>query len=183
MAYFNPAYDGNVPRWRVRCGFVCQGVQCSVVGESAVNPEAPKAKRVKIFCSRHAREEGRTVKGRSKDLKRYVMSLPEEAKKRARAEAKSTLKVKKKKVDTPDDKRKASIRRWLGSSSFKECSAFHRNMILDELRVPPLLLGGSKDPTRVYLCDSFRLDDLRYLFEKRSDGRQLFLVRGSSIIR
>jgi len=182
---YDSAFDGNVPRWRVRCGFECQGERCGVVGESAQNPEAPKAKRVKIFCPRHAREEGRTLKGRNKEDRRYVMCLSEEDKERARADRVTTSTHHKKRISrAPAVTRKNSVATWLGCRDFEECSVFHRNMILDELRVPPLLLGRDKDPTRVYFLSSFRLADLKYLFKKRpSDNRRLILVRGSSIIR
>ena len=183
MSWRNPAYDGNVPRWTVRCGFVHGGVQCSVVGESAQNPEAPKAKKVKIFCPHHARQEGRTVNGRNAEDKRYVMCLSKEDKKRARAEQKTIGRQKKKKLESPYMARRHTVKALLGTVAFQECSVFHREMILAELRVPPLLLGTRKDPTRVYLMNDFSLDDLKYLFEKRADGRMLYLVRGSSIIR
>ena len=175
-------YDGRLKRWPVRCGFVCEGKQCSVVGESGQNPEAPKAKSVKIFCKKHAREDGRIWKGRNQQLMNYVMSVSSEDKKRAREEAKKK-EVQKKQRRAPTDKRNKSVYEWLGTRRFKEYSVFHRNMILGELRVPPLLLGDSKKPTRVYLMNDFALDNLKYLFEKRADGRQLFFVRGSSIIR
>ena len=183
ISVYDSAYDGKMRRWRVRCGFVCQGLQCSVEGETAQNPEAPKASKHKIFCPRHAREDGRTTHGRNKKLRHYIMTLSETDKKRARADTKSVDRQQKKKRETPARARKVTVAGWLGSSSFKECSVFDRNLILGELRVPPLLLGRERDPTRVYLFNSFRLDDLRYLYEKRSDGRQLFFVRGSSIIR
>ena len=181
---YDAAYDGNVPRWPVRCGFVCQGVQCSVEGETAQNPEAPKASKHKIFCPRHAREDGRTTHGRNKKLRHYIMTLSETDKKRARADTKSVDRQQKKKRLTPADARKKSVYTWLGKHSFKECSVFHSKMVLDELRVPPLLLGDDQHRTRVYLCNDFALDDLQYLYKKRrKDGRMLFFVRGSSIIR
>ena len=177
-------YDGKLKRWRVRCGFVCQGLQCSVEGETAQNPEAPKASKHKIFCPRHAREDGRTTHGRNKKLRHYIMTLSETDKKRARADTKSVDRQQKKKRLTPADARKKSVYTWLGKHSFKECSVFHSKMVLDELRVPPLLLGDDQHRTRVYLCNDFALDDLQYLYKKRrKDGRQLFFVRGSSIIR
>ena len=111
------------------------------------------------------------------------MTLSETDKKRARADTKSVDRQQKKKRLTPADARKKSVYTWLGKHSFKECSVFHSKMVLDELRVPPLLLGTTQNRTRVYLFNSFPLDDLRYLFEKRADGRMLYLVRGSSIIR
>ena len=180
---YNPAYDGRVKRWRVRCGFVCQGVQCSAEGECNVNPVAPRPSKHGVFCAKHAREDGRTMKGPNRKLRDLVMCVPLEDKKRAREDQKYVNRQKKKKTISPTAQRKISVSCWLGSGPFKECSVFHRNLVLEELRVPPLLLGRERDPTRVYLFNSFRLDDLRYLYEKRSDGRQLFFVRGSSIIR
>ena len=180
---YNPAFDGKVNRWRVQCGFECGGERCPAVGECGRNPEGKKASEVGIYCRRHAREDGRTTKGRNSHLKKYVMTLSADDKKRARADVKED-RFRRKKTRVPADKRKITVSRWLGSVPFEECSVFHREMILDELRVPPLLLGDrSRDPTRVYLMNDFPLDDLKYLFEKRADGRQLFFVRGSSIIR
>ena len=183
FSVYDSAYDEKVRRWRVRCGCVVQGVQCSVVGEYKTNPEAPRPSKYKIFCPRHAREDGRTMKGRNSKLRDLVMCKSVEDKKRLREDATSVDRQQKKKRETPARARKVTVAGWLGSSSFKECSVFDRNLILGELRVPPLLLGDSKKPTRVYLFNSFPLDDLKYLFEKRADGRMLYLVRGSSIIR
>ena len=111
------------------------------------------------------------------------MTLSADDKKRAREDQKYVNRQKKKTAISPTAQRNISVSMWLGSDPFKECSVFHSGVILDELRVPPLLRGNSRNRTRVYLFNSFRLDDLRYLYEKRSDGRQLFFVRGSSIIR
>ena len=124
------------------------------------------------------------MKGPNRKLRDLVMCVPLEDKKRARAEAEKLGKgQKKKKTKSPEEERRRSVSTWLGLRSFKECSVFHSKMVLDELRVPPLLLGTTQNRTRVYLFNSFPLDDLRYLFEKRADGRMLYLVRGSSIIR
>ena len=183
---YDPAYDGRVPRWRVRCGFECDGVRCPAVGECSTNPDAPRAREVLIFCRDHGREDGRTANGRHSNLTQYVMSLSKEDKKRARADASSRGGQRKKKKETAAHTRKRNVKLWLGSGKFKECSVFHSKMILSELRVPSLLLGGHKkgEPrSRVFLFDSFALTDLKYLFEKRVDGRMLYLVRGSSIIR
>jgi len=181
MTHWDPAYDGNVPRWTVRCGFVHEGVQCSVVGVTAQKPDAPKAKRVKIFCPHHAREEGRTFHGRNKEDRQYVMCLSDADKKRARED---TIYVdrKKKKTRSPARLRKESVSMWLGSGGFEECNVYYTKLILGELRVPPLLLGGY-DRARVYLFNSFSLADLQYVYKRRADGRMLYLVRGSSIIR
>ena len=181
---YNPAHDGKTKRYDVRCGFECEGVQCGVVGQCIPNPEAPKSKKVKIFCQDHAREDGRTMTGRNKDLRHYVMTVSDEDKKRARADVKDD-RFRRKKKKVPADERRYTVSRWLGSKPFQECSVFHRNMIMDELRVPPLLRGDIiRNPTRVYLFNDFNLDDLKYLFKKRpSDKRRLFFVRGSSIIR
>ena len=86
---YQEEYDGKLKRWRVRCGFVCEGKQCSVVGESGLNPEAPKATKNKIFCPRHAREDGRTAKGRNSNLRDLVMCKSAEDKKRIREDVKS----------------------------------------------------------------------------------------------
>ena len=180
---YDPAYDGKGKRWRVQCGFECAGERCRVMGECARNPEGPKAREFGIYCPRHAREDGRTKTGRNKDLRHYIMTVSKDDKKRLREDQKYVDKAPKKKRNSPAVKRKASVYEWLGSRSFKECSVFDRNMILGELRVPPLLLGDSKRPTRVYLMNDFSLDNLKYLFEKRADGRKLFFVRGNSIIR
>ena len=181
---YDEEYDGKFKRWRVQCDFECEEGRCPVVGEWHHKPEGKKAREVGIYCRRHAREDGRTTDGRNSHLRTYVMTLSADDKKRAREDVKHEQKRKKKKVLTPGVHRKKSVQSWLGTLRFEECSVFHRDMILDELRVPPLLLGRGKDPARVYLCDSFRLDDLKYLFKKRrSDGRQLFFVRGNSIIR
>ena len=180
---YNPAFDGKMKRWRVQCGFECGGERCPFVGEVNCDPESPKAKEFGIFCKRHAREDGRTAKGRNKHLRHLVMTLSEADKKRARADQKYVDKARKKKRETPEMVRKKSVYTWLGKHSFKECNVFHSKMVLDELRIPPLLLGERMRRTRVYLCNDFALDDLKYLFEKRADGRQLFFVRGSSIIR
>ena len=122
--------------------------------------------------------------GRNKDLRHYVMTVSDEDKKRARADVKDD-RFRRKKKKVPADERRYTVSRWLGSKPFQECSVFHRNMIMDELRVPPLLRGDIiRNPTRVYLFNDFNLDDLKYLFKKRpSDKRRLFFVRGSSIIR
>ena len=130
MTHWDPAYDGNVPRWTVRCGFVHEGVQCSVVGVTAQKPDAPKAKRVKIFCPHHAREEGRTFHGRNKEDRQYVMCLSDADKKRARED---TIYVdrKKKKTRSPARLRKESVSMWLGSGGFEECNVFHSKMVLD----------------------------------------------------
>lgn len=181
---YNPAFDGNVPRWRVQCGFECAGERCGVWGEWTQSPEGKKAREVGIYCKRHAREDGRTTHGRNSHLRKYVMTLSADDKKRAREDQTHDNKQKKKKTRGRSDERHRGVSKWLGSVAFEECSVFHSKMVLDELRVPPLLLGTSKNRTRVYLSNSFRLDDLRYLFEKRpSDNRQLFFVRGNSIIR
>ena len=180
---YQEEYDGKLKRWRVRCGFVCEGKQCSVVGESGLNHEAPKAKSVKIFCKKHAREDGRIWKGRNQKLMNYVMSVSSEDKKRAREDQKHVNGQKPRKKNSPAAERKQTVSGWLGSVRFEECNRYHADLVLNELRIPPLLLGRNKDPTRVYLLSSFALADLKYLFEKRADGRMLYLVRGSSIIR
>lgn len=181
---YNPVFDGKVKRWRVQCGFECGGERCPEVGECAPNPEGKKAREVGIYCRRHAREDGRTTHGRNSHLRQYVMSLSTDDKKRARADAKGEGNYRKKKASVaPSVTRKHCVTKWLGSVEFEECSVYHTKLILDELRVPPLLLGESKKPTRVYLMDDFSLDDLQYLYKRRADGRMLFLVRGSSIIR
>lgn len=112
------------------------------------------------------------------------MSVPLEDKKRAREDQIYVDGQRKKKKSSPEQERRTFVSKWLGSRSFKECSVFHSKMVLDELRVPPLLLGYGEQRTRVYLCNDFALKDLQYLYKKRrKDGRQLFFVRGSSIIR
>ena len=136
MSNWDAAYDGKVRRWRVQCGFECQGERCQVVGESGLNPEAKKAREVGIFCKKHAREDGRTMTGRNKDLRNYVMTVSDEDKKRAREDVKQDRgKPKKKKNTSPEALRKGSVCNWLGSVPFQECSAFHSKMVLDELRV------------------------------------------------
>ena len=169
----------------MQCGAVCEGVQCSVRGECNKNPETGRASKHGIFCAVHAREDGRTAKGRNSELRDLVMCKSLEDKKRARAEAERLGKEqRKKKKKSPAEARRESVSTWLGPRSFKECSVFHSKMVLDELRVPPLLLGDDQHRTRVYLRNDFALDDLQYLYKKRrKDGRMLFFVRGSSIIR
>jgi hypothetical protein len=178
---YNPAFDGKVKRWRVQCGFECGGERCPEVGEWNKDPEGPKAKEFGIFCRRHAREDGRFDKGRNRHLRHLVMTLSDADKKRARED---TIYVdrKKKKTRSPPRLRKESVSMWLGSGGFEECNVYYTKLILGELRVPPLLLGG-EDRTRVYLFNSFSLADLQYLYKRRADGRMLFFVRGSSIIR
>ena len=154
-----------------------------MVGECVDSPTSPKASAHKILCRDHAREDGRTSKGRNRHLRHLVMTLSDADKKRAREDSKQILNQRKKKKQPARTTRHKTLRAWLGPVAFEECSVFHRNMILDELRVPPLMLGKKKDPTRVYLLNSFRLDDLKHLYKRRADGRLLYLVRGSSIMR
>ena len=181
-AIYNPAYDGKTRRWRVRCGFVCDGVQCSVVGEWFQNPEAPTPKKHKIFCKDHAREDGRLE---DKYLRSYVMCMSQEDKERARKLVKCDRAAKRMRPTlSPDNIRTLRVKEWLGTGAFKELDPYRTGAVLDQLRIPPPLLGVKKNRARIYLLDSCPLADLEYLYKARpSDGRRLYLVRGSSIIR
>jgi hypothetical protein len=189
MACFNPEFDGKLKRYACQCGYVSkEGERCTVMGESALNPESEKAKKHKIFCGGHAREDGRTARGRNKKLRHYVMTLSETDKKRARKDVTYFGGRKKKKIKSPAAERNKTVSAWLGSVRFEECNRYHTDLVLNELRIPPLLLGGrgwaaGEPPTRVYLFNSFALADLQYLYKRRADGRMLYLVGGSSIIR
>ena len=174
-------------RHTVRCGFVCEGVQCSVVGEWTQNPEAPTPKKHKIFCMDHAREDGRLGKGRNSHLRKYVMTLSEDDKKRARKLIKYKRAARRGRPQvSPGTSRTKMVTLWLGTDAFKELDPHRTSAVLDQLRIPPPLLrhvSDKRDRTRIYLLDSCPLADLEYLYKPRSDGRRLYLVRGNSIIR
>ena len=184
MSIFDPAYDGRTRRWRVRCGFVCEGVQCSVEGEFAYNPEAPTPKKHKIFCMDHAREDGRLGNGRNKHLRTYVMCMSQEDKERARKLVKDDRTAIRRTANSTDNIRTQRVKEWLGTDDFKELDPHRTSAVLDQLRIPPPLLGTKTNRARIYLLDTCPLADLEYLYKARpSDGRRLYLVRGSSIIR
>ena len=154
-------------------------------GEFAYNPEAPTPKKHKIFCMDHAREDGRLGNGRNKHLRTYVMCMSQEDKERARKLVKCDRAAKRMRPAlSPDNTRTFAVTRWLGTGAFKELDPYRTGAVLDQLRIPPPLLGTDRNRTRIYLLDSFSLADLDYLYTARpSDGRRLYLVRGSSIIR
>ena len=181
MSIFDPAYDGRTRRWRVRCGFVCEGVQCSVEGEFAYNPEAPTPKKHKIFCMDHAREDGRLE---DKYLRTYVMCMSQEDKERARKLVKDDRTAIRRTANSTDNIRTQRVKEWLGTDDFKELDPHRARAVLAQLRIPPPLLGTKTNRARIYLLDTCPLADLEYLYKARpSDGRRLYLVRGSSIIR
>ena len=111
------------------------------------------------------------------------MCLSQEDKERARKLVKDDRAGSRRLALSPDNIRTLRVKEWLGTDDFKELDPHRTSAVLDQLRIPPPLLGREKDRTRIYLLDSCPLADLEYLYKPRSDGRRLYLVRGSSIIR
>ena len=184
---YSSQYDGKVPRHTCQCGYVDKvtGERCGVVGEWNQNPEAPAPRKHKILCMDHAREEGRLDNGRNSHLRRYVMCMSQEDKERARKLMKCDRAAKRMRPEkSPGNIRTKMVTLWLGTDAFKELDPHRTRAVLAQLRIPPPLVGDDKHRTHIYLLDSFSLADLDYLYKTRpSDGRRLYLVRGSSIIR
>lgn len=192
MSIYNPGYD-DIKRYDVQCDFVdkTSGCRCGEWGlwgnqaPEGKNPNSAKARQVGIYCRRHAQQEERFRGGREEANRRYQFEYPKEARKRAREQQNPKMwGGKKKSHGSPDEVRKQMVVTWLGTRRFKELDPQRCRAVYAQLRIPPPLLGDSPDRTRIYLLDSFALADLDYLYKARpSDGRRLYLVRGSSIIR
>ena len=188
----DPQFDG-IRRYRVQCGFVdrLSGCQCGEWGlwgnqaPTGASPHAPTARRHGIFCKGHAQQDERFMGGRNERLAYLQFNYPKEARKRAREQKNPGPSFHKKKArDSPNDVRRRMVSNWLGTRRFKELDPQRCRAVYAQLRIPPPLLGDKKDRTHIYLLDSFSLADLDYLYKARpSDGRRLYLVRGSSIIR
>jgi len=188
---YNEGYD-DVQRYDVQCDFVDKitGCRCGEWGlwgnqANRNKPTAPTPRRHGIFCKGHAQQDERFMGGRNERLAYLQFNYPKDARKRAREQQRQGPSRNKQKADhTPNQTRRKIVGDWLGTRAFKELDPQRCQAVYAQLRIPPPLLGDDRDRTRIYLLDSFPLADLEYLYKARpSDGRRLYLVRGSSIIR
>ena len=192
MSIYDPGWD-DIERYDVQCDFVdkTSGCRCGEWGlwgnkaPEGRKPTTAKARQVGIYCRRHAQQAERFRGGREEANSVYQFVYPKEARKRAREQQNPGPSRKKKpSLHTPADERRITVIKWLGTRAFKELDPQRCRAVYAQLRIPHPLLGTSHDRTHVYLLDSFALADLEYLYKARpSDGRRLYLVRGSSIIR
>ena len=190
MAIYNPEYD-DIERYDVQCGFVDKltGCQCGEWGlwgnkaPTGKKPTSAKARQVGIYCRRHAQQEERFRGGREEANRMYQFVYPKESRKRAREQQNTGAGGHTKPTRPLGETRKVVVKRWLGTGAFQELDPQRCQAVYAQLRIPPPLLGREKDRAHIFLLDSFPLANLDYLYKARSDGRRLYLVRGSSIIR
>ncbi len=178
MSIYDPAYD-NQKRWDVACGYPGG---CDAKGEWYNNPTSPAALRNGIYCPRHARQAGRHRGGRESSKSCYTFCKPVAVKRRLREEARNLGRPGAKRIDqSPYKSRQRQVKEWL-SKPFEELSTYDTDIVLSQLRIPDEMLEYGNNRTRVYLLNSFPLEDLQYLYKKRSDGRRLILARCNRVI-